>query len=372
MNMRRTAFLIWSAARRLTSVVLLPVMLVAVVVTPALAGSSRRTGTDGAPELSIPIGPRGVALGGAVSSDVTGVESIFWNPAGLGSIQRTEASFSHQQYIADLKLNNASIATKVGGFGVLAFNAKTLSIGDIFVTTEQAPEGTGEVLNPTFAVLGVSWGRQFTDRVRFGATVNYVSESIANNSAKGAAFDFGAQYDTGYHGLKIGMVMKNIGTSMQYSGPGFETNIVPPDADPTASGRTFSSTSASFEMPSYFQLGMSYDLLRNAQNHVAFVGAFQNNNFSGDELRGGVEWNYKELLALRGSYYGSFSGHVDPTTGDETSTFHSGDDVYTGVALGAGIGMKYGDSGRLGVDIAWRPVSDLFDDVVDVGVHLAF
>jgi len=75
---------------------------------------------------------------------------------------------------------------------------------------------------------------------------------------------------------------------------------------------------------------------------------------------------------LRGSYYGSFSGHVDPTTGDETSTFHSGDDVYTGVALGAGIGMKYGDSGRLGIDIAWRPVSDLFDDVVDVGVHLAF
>jgi hypothetical protein len=372
MNMRRIASQIWSAARRLTPIVLLPGMIVAAVIQPAHAGSSRRVGTDGAPELGIPIGPRSIALGGSVTSDVTGLESIYWNPAGLGTIERAEVSFSHQPYIADLKVNNASIGTKVGGFGVLAFSVKVLSIGDVFVTTEEAPEGTGEVLTPTFSVLGLSWGRQFTDRVRFGMTANYVSESIANNTAHGLAFDFGAQYDTGYHGFKIGMVVKNIGTSMEYSGPGFEELLTPPDSDPTASGRIFSSSSASFEMPSYFQLGLSYDLLSNAQHHLVAVGAFQNNNFSGDELRGGVEWNYRRMFALRGSYFGSFTGHIDPATADETSTFHAGDDIYTGVALGGGVNLRYGEKGLLGVDVAWRPVSSLFEDVVDVGLRIVF
>jgi hypothetical protein len=372
MNMRRTAFLIWSAVRRLAPVVLLPGMVIAAGVLDAHAGSSRRTGTAGAPELSIPVGPRGLALGGTVASDVMGLESIFWNPAGLGSIERTEAMFAHQQYIADLKLNNASIGTRLGGFGVLAFNAKLLSIGDIFVTTEDAPEGTGEVLTPTFGVFGVSWGRQFTDRVRFGATINYVTESIANNSARGVAFDFGAQYDTGWNGLKLGIVAKNIGSSMSYSGPGFEDVFVPPDADPTASGRTYSLTSASFEMPSYFQLGLCYDLLSNAQQRLAVLGTFQSNNFSGDELRGGLEWSYRNLFQLRTSYYGSFTGTVDPATLEEESDFRGGDDVYTGLALGGGMSLARGEGGHLGFDIAWRPVRDYFDDTVDIGFHLSF
>src|SRR6185503_7212767 len=110
---------------------------------------------------------------------------------GLSTIEGTQALFSHTTYFAGQKLNFAAVATKLGQSAVIGFNAKVLSVGDIIVTNEDAPEGTGDIINPTFSVLGLSLARQFTDRVRAGFTLNYVNERIIDNTAGGIAFDFG-------------------------------------------------------------------------------------------------------------------------------------------------------------------------------------
>ncbi len=347
--------------------------LLGLAAAPALAGSEARKGTAGAMELRIPVGARGTALGGAVASDITGVEAMFWNPAGLASVTGTDALFSHQNYFADMQLNYAGVATNLGGFGVLGVSVKVLSVGDIYVTTEQAPDGTGEILTPTFAVLGASWARQFTDRVNFGGTLSYVTESIADNSANGVAFDFGVQYVTDWHGFRLGMVIKNFGPDMSYSGPGFETSVLDPNQDPNAGPHRLSYAATTFEMPSYITLSTNYNIVQSSKARLTALAAFQNNNFSGDNLRGGLEWSYRDMLALRGSYFGSFNGKIDPTTGDETYKFDSGDDLYEGWALGAGLGTKVGATSHLGVDFAYRPVKDgLFDDTYELGVRLKF
>jgi len=112
---------------------------------------------------------------------------------------------------------HAAVATHIP-WGTLAFNAKVLSIGDIQVTTEDAPEGTGEIISPTFSVLGVSLARQFTDRVMFGLTTNFVREQVQSVSAGAMSFDFGVEYLTGYHGLRFGMAMKNFGPGLEFKG----------------------------------------------------------------------------------------------------------------------------------------------------------
>jgi len=347
-------------------------VLLALAAGTAWAGSEERKGTSGAPELLLHVGARGSALGTAVTSDARGVEAAFWNPAGLATLEHTEALFSHTQYIADMKLNYAAVALKAGGIGTLGFTAKVLSIGDVIVTTEAAPEGTGEILEPTFTVLGLSWGRQFTDRVNFGATVNYVSEAIASARASGMAFDFGVQYSTGWNGLALGMAMKNFGPSMEYTGSDFEVNVAPPDANPATENRTFRATSAAFEMPSYFSLGATYDLMNANQQRLALLGSFQNNNFEFDRLSGGVEWTYREDFSLRASYFGSFGSTVEPDGEDGGIEFDGGDDLYSGFAIGGGARIRAGDGGRLGVDVAWRPVRDFFDDVIEVGLKVSF
>jgi hypothetical protein len=340
---------------------------------PAHAGSEGRKGTAGAMELRIPVGARGTALGGAVASDISGVEAMFWNPAGLANVTGTDAMFSHQNYFADMKLNYAGVAASMGGAGVIGFSVKVLSVGDIYVTTEAAPDGTGEILTPTFSVLGASWARQFTDRVNFGATLNYVSENIADNTAAGVAVDFGVQYVTDWHGFRLGMVIKNYGTSMGFSGPGFETSVLDPNQDPNAGPHKLTYDATKFEMPSYIQLSSNYNIIQSSKARLTALGAFQNNNFSGDNLRGGLEWSYRDLFAVRGSYFGSFNGTIDQETGDESFSFDGGDDLYEGWALGAGLNARVGDGSKLGVDVAYRPVREgRFDDTFELGVHVKF
>ena len=169
------------------------------------------------------------------------------------------------------------------------------------------------------------------------------------------------------------MVMKNYGTAMGFSGPGFELSVLDPSQDPNSSPRKVNYSATAFEMPSYFTLSTSYNLVQNAQSKVIALGAFQNNNFSGDNLRAGLEWTYRDMVALRGSYFGTFNGTIDQTTGDETFKFGSGDDLYKGFSLGAGFNTRLGDTSKVGVDFAWKPVqSGTFDDIYAVGVHLKF
>lgn len=347
-------------------------LLLACAASSALAGSQERKGTGGAVELRLPVGARGTALGSSAVADAAGVEGMFWNPAGLAGVDRTEALFTHTNYIADMNLEWAAVGVNLKGFGCLGFQAKVLSIGDIIVTTEDAPEGTGEVFSPTFTVLGMTYARQFTDRVRFGTTVSYVSERILNSNARGVAVDLGVQYLTGWHGLQFGVAMKNFGPSMQFSGEDFETTLPPPGADPNARDRVYSSGSAQFELPSYFSLGASYDVYQGAEQRLAVLGAFQNNNFLGDYLAGGAEWTYRDLLALRGSLFGAFRGRPDAVGGEDNTALRVGDDLFDGVALGAGVKVPLGGTTKLGVDVAWRSVRRYFEDTLEIGAKLTF
>ena len=52
--------------------------------------------------------------------------------------------------------------------------------------------------------------------------------------------------------------------------------------------------------------------------------------------------------------------------------FDSGDDLYEGFALGAGFGTRLGDTGNIGIDLAWRPVKEGFDDIIEIGMRLKF
>lgn len=345
--------------------------LLALAASSAWAGSDERKGTGGATELLLQVGPRGSALGSGITSEVSGVDAIFWNPAGLAGLEGSEALFSHTQYIADMQVNYVAVAARAGALGVLGFNAKVLSIGDVIVTTEDAPDGTGEIVEPTFTVLGVSWARQFTDRVNFGGTLNIVNESVLSVSATGVAMDLGVQYDTGWRGLKLGMAMKNFGGTMEFGGDNLEVNTLPPGSDPSASNRTLSFSTAPFEMPSFFTLAATYNLYQRADNRLMMMGAFQNNNFVGDSYVAGAEWNYRDMFALRGSWFGTVTSELDALSGDESLSFETGDDLYSGYALGAGAKVKTGAT-QMSVDVAYRPVRNFFDDTVEVGLKLKF
>ena len=330
-------------------------LLLIVMAAPAWAGTETRVGTGGATELRLPVDARCIALGSSTMASVSGVEALFFNPAGVAATDaKTEVVFTHTKYIADIDLNYFGVAQSFGDWGSLGFSAKVLSVGEMLRTTEDSPDGTGETFNPTFSTLGLTYSRRMTDRVNFGGTVYYVAERVLQETAAGVAFDFGFQYETGFGGSSIGLAMKNVGGSLEFTGSDFEVNLIRPGDDPTATPRTLSNSSAGFELPAYFQIGASYPLLRQGANQAAAYAVYQNNSFMRDEYRGGLEWLYRKDFALRMGFSGSGSNN----------------DIF-GLAYGLGFGLPFGTT-RLHVDYAGQTVSDFFDDVQHVTLTFQF
>ena len=108
------------------------------VVTFGSGGN--RTGTGGASQLSIPVGARSIAMGGANIASAFGIEALYWNPAGVAKLDKSvSVTFSHMSYIADIGVEYGAVAANIEGFGVVSFSVKSLAIDDILVTTTQDP-----------------------------------------------------------------------------------------------------------------------------------------------------------------------------------------------------------------------------------------
>jgi hypothetical protein len=180
-----------------------------------------------------------------------------------------------------------------------------------------------------------------------------MSERILQETASGLSFDFGFQYDTGYHGAKLGMAMKNFGSNLEFSGSDFESNQQPPGSNPQSGVRTFTAGSSRFELPSHFELGMSYPIMQGVNKLSAF-GLYQSNSFTVDEGRFGLEWGYRNDASLRLGY--------KLTTSD--------DDLF-GLSYGLGVRVPLGGSNMF-IDYAGQTVSDFFDDVQHVSLRFTF
>lgn len=328
---------------------------------PAFAGGLDRIGTAGAQELRIPVGAASVALGGSTVAMGGGLSNVFYNPASLASTDESEAMASWSSYLADADVNHFAVSTKLGTQGNLALSVKVLNIGDITVTTEEAPEGTGEILTPNFAVIGLTYARRMTDRVLLGATGTFINEKVADASARGFAFDLGVQYDTGWRGLRFGFAMKNVGPDMRFDGPDFEERIQVPGDDPAAQPHVVRLRPASFELPSYLQIGGIYDLRFAESRTLSVLAAFQGNNFNTDEYRLGAEFMLGEWLALRGGFTGQLAFDEEDRQEDYLYNY----------SYGAGLNFKLGAT-PFRFDWSGTAVGEFFDDNQQVSLHVAF
>ena len=282
---------------KLTSVIIL-----LLAISSAFAGGGSRTGTAGANQLLIPVGPRGIAMGESNLVTASGVEALFWNPAGVSHMtNNADVLFSYMSYIADIGVQYGAVAANFEGFGTVSFAVKSLSVGDILVTTTSTPDGTGETYSPTMIVAGMSYSRMLTDAISVGLTANLVSETLAEVSATGVAFDFGVIYNNlaEIDGLSIGVVAKNFGTEMTFDGTGLYQVVSEP---PYNVNRYLTVQAAAFEMPFNFQLAAGYKRPLDKINTLEFTGIYMNNNFSPDEWKLGTEYGYNNMFFVRAGY----------------------------------------------------------------------
>jgi hypothetical protein len=308
-----------------------------------------RAGTAGAPELRIPVGARYLAMGGSAIATVSGLEAIYWNPAGVDlSTADANAIFSYRKYIADMSMNFAAVSGRLGDLGSFGLAFRSLNIGDIPVTTMDQPDGTGQIFSPSYFILGLTYSKQLTDRISIGANFNVINESIDKVNATGFSFDFGVQYTDLFDvkGFAVGVVVKNLGPTMTFSGNG--TYVLANDPTSQRGPTYLAFSAASAELPSEIGIGLSYVKYFNEENSLSVSAAFQNNNFTTDDYRLGLEYSYKNLFFIRGGY-----------TFNEGNFFSVAKDgapsIWQNYVFGVGVNTKEFSSIDLSVDYAYVP-----------------
>ncbi|RMG66530.1 MAG: hypothetical protein D6715_06685 [Calditrichaeota bacterium] len=311
----------------------------------SFAGDLSRVGTVGGTQLLIPVGARSIALGGGAVSNITGAEAIYWNPAGLSAGNKSELMFNNMQYIAGIDLNYFALVYNGGNLGSFGFAIKSLEFGTIEETTAEFPDGTGRTYSPTNVVANFTYARRLTDRINAGVTFKYVYESIMQTSGASIAFDLGVQYAFNSN-LRVGVVMKNVGTKMRYDGRNLETSFQIPGSTPDAETGKFRGVAITTDIPSLFSFGLTYKLNLNEQNSLSLSGAFSNLNEASDQMYGGVEYNFNNFFFLRGGYT------YDIQLNSDEQLF--------GATFGAGLRYSLGNFDFV-FDYAYRDVKDFFD-----------
>lgn len=311
------------------------------VINTSYGGPRKKLGTSAAPELLIPVGSIGTSLSGSNLSTTTGVDAIYWNPAGLASLnsQNAELLVCHSLYFADMNLQYLGVGAKIGNLGNLGVSIKSLNVGEIEETTEFMPDGTGTVFKPTYIIAGLTFAKQMTDRIRFGTTVKYISEDVAAVYASTFAFDFGIQYSGGQSGLAFGITIKNLGNSMRFNGSGLDRQVT--NINGVVSTQRV--ILQDYDLPTNLELGVSYKIDLGKKMNLSLSTAFQNSSFTSDEYKLGFEYNYNNMFYLRGA------GSLYPDKEKDEALF--------GPTFGAGIRYPIG-SVLLGFDYAYRVINE--------------
>jgi len=329
------------------------------------AGTVNSAGSAGGAQLLIPQGNLNIALSTANGSTVSGLNSIYVNPAGVANLSSMSGMMSSGDYIADTQLTNLSFGMPLNESTNMAVSIRTMDFGDILKTTATATEGDGTTFSPSFFVGNLALGRNISDRVKVGVVGKLVSETIEDVSATAMGADLGVQYMFPGDRITVGVALKNLGSRLQYSGTGLEQTLTPEDSQPGTTSENFAITSMDSPLPTSLDLSVGYQL----SPGLTVMTSFENFSYQLNTVSFGAMYSAGNVWLAAGT-------KVNVQTGDRPSDVTSivWDDYTTsnwGATLGFGVNLKM-DATDLSISYAYRQSAEFFDDFSSVEVSFTF
>jgi hypothetical protein len=317
-------------------------LCIAVVLLAAADGTAvaQKVGTSSFQFLKVMPTARATALGDAYATLASGVDGVFWNPAGLTSARSHEIATTLTLWLFDTKQSALAYAVPVDDIGTFGVQLQFVDYGKIEETRADHlqfegsgadfhynPGLTGKVFSPYAYVVGISYARQMTERFSAGVTAKFVSESLwdeptavieneygetetVNTYARRFFFDFGMRYDTGFRSIQLGITLQNLGPQVKFA-------------------------REEYPAPLTFRLGTAANLMgpeallmTDDVNRITFAyDIFQPNDYA-QQMHVGVEYAFHEVFALRAGYklnYDNdgltFGGGVTPDIGGTSLAF---------------------------------------------------
>ncbi len=249
--------------------------LAVMLLLPGLALGQAKVGTTGVNFLKIGVSSRAVAMADALLPVANDASTLYYNPAGMVNLKQREAILTHVVMPAGINFDFLGYVMPMPGLGgAIGVSMTALYTDAMDVTTPERPHGNGQTFTASDFAGGVSYAQMLTDKFSVGGTIKYIQENLADEVARGWAADVGTYYDTGWHSLRIAMMISNFGPDMQL-------------------------VSSPFPLPLNFKFGMAAELYQTERHRVtmAVEGTHPNDNV--EELHFGWEYAWNETAFFR-------------------------------------------------------------------------
>ena len=286
---------------------MLLLLVFAVILLPAFAVTYAQDAGYAGAYLTVPIGARPTAMGGAylaISDDGSGP---LYNPAGLASLNSPLFSASYRAMQLDRSLGFVSGAFPVSGEAAVGVSWLYAGSGSVAGRNDEG-RLTGNDITFNNHSIGVTFAKRFEQYLSVGGKFSYLQATLPEINAFTVGIDVGVILHVSYfydrdvrddmavQDIQIGAVVKNLGAQFNWNSENYVRRYI----SATAFG-----AGQDDKVPIEFGVGGSARFL---QRKLVLATDVTMNDKQNPELHSGAEYFFKPELAVRGGYSdGSFT-----------------------------------------------------------------
>ena len=162
--------------------------------------------------LDVDMSARAAALGGSFVTNNDDVDVLFYNPAGMGFLEKDPVSFSFVKHLMDINLFSLAYSTEFENIGRFGTAIKYINYGT-FDGADEFGNKTGEFGAGELAFI-LGYTNTFTENFYYGANAKVIYSSIADKSSSAIGLDLGINYEIPKQQLNLAAAVLNLGTQL--------------------------------------------------------------------------------------------------------------------------------------------------------------
>lgn len=158
------------------------------------------------------VGARAGALAGSYVTATNDVSSLFYNPAGLATLEKPTGALGYFKHLLDINSGYVAYGQPYNDLGYFGAGIVYVNYGT-FDETDDLGNHIGQFSANDLAIT-LGYSNPLQDNLHWGANIKFIYSSIAGNSSTGIAADVGILYAIPDSRVTLGASVRNIGTQL--------------------------------------------------------------------------------------------------------------------------------------------------------------
>ena len=163
--------------------------------------------------LRLDVDARSAAMAGSFVSAENDVNSVFYNPAGISTLQAPQASIGFFKYLLDINSGNIAYSQKYKDLGYFGASLRFINYGT-FDKYDENYENQG-TFSANDMALTLTYSNTYIENLHYGIGLKFIYSNIGEYNSSAMALDLGLMYKIPSQKMMIGASLLNLGTQLK-------------------------------------------------------------------------------------------------------------------------------------------------------------